>query len=136
VKIGFVNTFSGGAAIFGKHQMDGFQLALDHQGRKLGGLEVEVLQGDDQQKADVGRQVVDGFLKKDKVDYIVGITWSNVLAAVQLANLEELALVENGRRPGLEQLLDRVGDYLRELSETLSRDYLTHATPFRQLARG
>lgn len=61
---------------------------------------------------------------------------TGALAAVQLANLEELALVENGRRPGLEQLLDRTGDYLRELSETLSRDYLTHATPFRQLARG
>jgi uncharacterized alpha-E superfamily protein len=61
---------------------------------------------------------------------------TGALAAVQLANLEDLALVENGRRPGLEQLLDRTGDYLRDLSGTLSRDYLTHATPFRQLAQG
>ena len=41
-KIGFINTFSGGAAIYGKHQKDSLELALDHLGRKIGGLDVEV----------------------------------------------------------------------------------------------
>ena len=83
VKIGFLNTFSGKAAVFGKHQKDAFELGLDHLGRKLGGLDVEVIYGDDQRKPDVGRQAVDKMIKKDRVHFIAGITWSNILAAVQ-----------------------------------------------------
>jgi len=83
LKIGFLNTFSGRAAVFGKHQKDGFELALDHLGRKVGGLDVEVIYGDDQRKPDAARQEVDAMLKKDRVHFIAGITWSNILAAVQ-----------------------------------------------------
>ncbi len=83
IRIGFINTFSGGAAIYGKHQKDAVELALDHLGRKIGGLDVEMIYGDDQRKPDVGRQQADKMLKKDKAHIIAGITWSNVLAAVQ-----------------------------------------------------
>jgi len=83
LKIGFINTFSGGAAIYGKHQKDALELALDHMGRKIGGLDVEVIYGDDQRKPDVARQVAAKMLKKDKVHVVSGITWSNILAAVQ-----------------------------------------------------
>ena len=83
VRIGYINTFSGGAAIYGKHQKDGLELALDHLGRKMGGLNVKMIYGDDQRKPDVGRQQADKMLKKDKAHIIAGITWSNVLAAVQ-----------------------------------------------------
>ncbi len=83
IKIGFINTFSGGAAIYGKHQKDALELALDHKGRKIGGLDVEVIYGDDQRKPDVGRQVAAKMLQKDKVDVVSGIIWSNILAAVQ-----------------------------------------------------
>ena len=83
VKIGFINTFSGGRAVFGQHQKDGFELALDHLGRKLGGLDVEVIYGDDQAKPDVGVQLAEEMVKKHKVHFVAGITWSNILAAVQ-----------------------------------------------------
>ena len=83
IRIGFINTFSGGAAVYGKHQKDGVELALDHLGRKIGGLDVKMIYGDDQRKPDVGRQVADKMLKKDKAHVIAGITWSNILAAVQ-----------------------------------------------------
>lgn len=83
VKIGFVSTYTGGAAVLGKHQTDGFKLGLEKLGNKLGGLDAVVIYGDDQQKADVGRQVVDEMLEKDKVDFVTGIIWSNVLMAVQ-----------------------------------------------------
>ncbi len=83
VKIGFINTFSGSRAVFGKHQKDGFELALDHLGRKIGGLEVEVFYGDDQAKPDVGRQQAEEMVKRHKVHFVAGITWSNVLAAIQ-----------------------------------------------------
>jgi branched-chain amino acid transport system substrate-binding protein len=74
---------TGGLGIFGKHAKDGWDLALDHHGGKLGGLKVEMVYGDSQVKPDVARQVVDRFLKKDRVEIVAGITWSNVLAAVQ-----------------------------------------------------
>ena len=83
VKIGFVSTHTGGAAVLGKHQKDGFDLGLEKLNNKLGGLDVEVIYGDDQQKADIGRQVVDKMLERDKVDFVTGIIWSNVLMAVQ-----------------------------------------------------
>lgn len=83
IKIGFINTFSGGAAIYGKHQKDAVELALDHLGRKMGDLDVKMVYADDQLKPDVGRQQADKLLKKDKVDIVAGIIWSNVLAAVQ-----------------------------------------------------
>jgi branched-chain amino acid transport system substrate-binding protein len=83
IRIGFINTFSGGAAVYGKHQKDGLELALDHLGRKMSGLDVKMIYGDDQRKPDVGRQQADKMLKKDKVHVVAGITWSNVLAAVQ-----------------------------------------------------
>lgn len=83
IRIGYINTFSGGAAVYGKHQRDGLELALDHLGRKMGGLDVKMIYGDDQRKPDVGRQQADKLLKKDKVHVVAGITWSNVLAAVQ-----------------------------------------------------
>ena len=83
VKIGYMDTFSGGFAIYGRHQKDGLELALDHLGRKIGGLDVEVIYGDTQRKPDVARLLAEKFLKKDRVDFIAGIMFSNVLAAVQ-----------------------------------------------------
>jgi branched-chain amino acid transport system substrate-binding protein len=83
VKIGFIATFSGGAAVLGKHMKDGFDLGLDHLGHKIGGLPVEVVYGDDQQKADVGRQVVEAMIKRDKVDFVAGVIWSNVAMAIR-----------------------------------------------------
>ena len=49
----------------------------------MSGLDVKMIYGDDQRKPDVGRQQADKMLKKDKVHVVAGITWSNVLAAVQ-----------------------------------------------------
>ena len=37
VKIGFVTTFSGPAAAVGNDLRDGFELALDHLGRRMAG---------------------------------------------------------------------------------------------------
>ena len=81
VKIGFVSTFSGPTAAIGDDMRKSFELALDHHGRKLGGLPVEVIYEDDQVKPEVGVQKVQKLIESDKVDFIVGIIWSNVLIA-------------------------------------------------------
>ena len=82
VKIGFITSLSGPAGIIGKHMKDSVELALDHLGRRVGGLDVELIYGDDQQKPDVGKQVADEMLKKHKVHFVSGIIWSNVMLAV------------------------------------------------------
>ncbi len=81
IKIGFVSTFSGPVAAIGNDMRNSFELALDHHGRKLGGLPVEVIYEDDQVKPEVGVQKVQKLIESDKVDFLVGIIWSNVLLA-------------------------------------------------------
>jgi branched-chain amino acid transport system substrate-binding protein len=81
VKIGFVSTFSGPTAVIGNDMRNSFELALDHLGRKIGGLPVEIIYEDDQQRPDVGKQKTDKLIESDKVDFIVGYIWSNVLLA-------------------------------------------------------
>jgi branched-chain amino acid transport system substrate-binding protein len=81
VKIGVVSTFSGPTAVLGNQMRDAFELALDHMGRKMGGLPVEVIYEDDAQKPDVGKQKTEKLIESDKVDFLAGYIWSNVLLA-------------------------------------------------------
>ena len=81
LKIGFITTLSGPQGIIGKHMRDSVELALDHLGRKVGGLPTEVIYGDDQFKPDVGVQVAQQMLQRDQVDIMAGIIWSNVMMA-------------------------------------------------------
>src|ERR1700740_552255 len=81
IKIGFVSTFSGPTAVIGNDMRNSFELALDHLGRKMAGKPVEVIYEDDQQKPDIGKQKTEKLIQSDKVDFIVGYIWSNVLLA-------------------------------------------------------
>src|SRR6266480_7551873 len=82
VKIGFITTLSGPQGVVGEYMKNSVELALDHLGRKVGGLEVEIIYGDDQVKPDVGKQLADEMLKKHKVHFVSGSIWSNVMLAV------------------------------------------------------
>ena len=81
VKIGFVSTFSGPTAAIGNDMRNSFELALDHLGRKMGGLPVEVIYENDEIRPDVGRQKTEKLIQSDRVNFVVGYIWSNVLLA-------------------------------------------------------
>ena len=81
VKIGFSAPLSGSQAVVGQDQVDGFMLAIEQLGGKLGGQAVTVIKEDDQLKPEIGNQIVRKFIEKDKVDAIVGLGFSNVLMA-------------------------------------------------------
>ena len=81
IKIGFVSTFSGPTAVIGNDMRNSFELALDHLGHKMGGKPVEVIYEDDTFKPDVGKQKTEKLILSDKVDFIAGYIWSNVLLA-------------------------------------------------------
>jgi len=79
--IGIMAPLSGPVAVVGQDQVDGFMLALEQLGGKLGGQPATVLKEDDQLKPEIGGQIVRKFIDKDKVDAIVGLSFSNVLMA-------------------------------------------------------
>jgi len=82
VKVGFISTLSGPSAALGVDIRDGFQLAVKMNGGKLGALPAEVLVGDDQFKPDVGRQIAEKYVKLDKVDFLTGGVFSNIVIAI------------------------------------------------------
>ena len=81
IKIGFVTTLSTPAAVIGKDMQKAVELALDHIGRKMGPLDVEVIYADDGFKPQIGKQKTEKLIKKDNVDIVAGYIWSHVLLA-------------------------------------------------------
>ena len=81
VKIGFVSTFTGPPAAIGNDMRNSFELGLDHHGRKIGGLPVQVTYEDDQTTPRIGLERTQKLIESEKVDFVVGYIWSNVLLA-------------------------------------------------------
>jgi branched-chain amino acid transport system substrate-binding protein len=82
IKIGVISTFSGPSGFNGTSTRDAMNLAVEHLGGKIGGLPVELLFEDDQQKPDQGVAIANKYLRSDKVDLIIGSTFSNVTIAM------------------------------------------------------
>jgi branched-chain amino acid transport system substrate-binding protein len=82
LKVGVIATLSGPPAVLGQQLRNGFQLAVKNLGGKLGGREVEVLVQDDELKPDVAVSKARAFVERDKVDFVVGPIFSNILQAI------------------------------------------------------
>jgi branched-chain amino acid transport system substrate-binding protein len=82
LKIGVIVTLSGPAAALGQQVRDGFALAVKDFGGKMGGRDVEVTVVDDELKPDAAVTRVKGLLERDKVDFVVGPIFSNILQAI------------------------------------------------------
>jgi branched-chain amino acid transport system substrate-binding protein len=81
VKIGVITSLSGPGGYLGQDIRDGFQLAIDIGGGKLGGVPVQVIVEDDAAKPGQGKQIADRLLKNEKVKIFTGIVFSNVAGA-------------------------------------------------------
>jgi branched-chain amino acid transport system substrate-binding protein len=83
LKIGIITTLSAAAgAVPGQQQRNGFELAVKTRGGKLGGQDTEVLVVDDELKPDVAVTKVKALVDRDKVAFVVGPIFSNILAAI------------------------------------------------------
>jgi len=82
IKIGYLGTFSGAVGTLGQDLYDGFMLAIEQNGGKLGGVPVQVIREDDQFKPEVATQLVQKLIEKDGVPIIAGVAGSNVMMAV------------------------------------------------------
>jgi branched-chain amino acid transport system substrate-binding protein len=65
-----------------QQQRNGFELAVKMLGGKLGGREAEILVADDELKPDVAVTKVKALIDRDKVAFVVGPIFSNILAAI------------------------------------------------------
>ena len=93
LKIGFVTTLSKGPAVIGQHMKDAVELALDHLGRKVGGLETEIIYKDDEFDPEVGKLRAEELVKSDRVDFVSGFIWSNVLLQARQPVLKSQAFL-------------------------------------------
>ena len=82
VKIGMITTLSGGGSGLGIDIRDGFQLAVTEEGGTLGGVAVDLIIADDGRKPDKATEIADRMIKRDKVQIMTGIVWSNLAVAV------------------------------------------------------
>jgi branched-chain amino acid transport system substrate-binding protein len=82
IKIGLIVTLSGPAAALGQQVRDGFALGVKELGGKMGGKDVDVIAVDDELKPDAAVTKVKGLLERDKVDFVVGPIFSNILQAI------------------------------------------------------
>src|SRR6516164_9837264 len=82
IKLGVIVTLSGPAAALGQQVRDGFALAVKELGGKMGGRDAEVIVVDDELKPDAAVTKVKGLLERDKVDFVVGPIFSNILQAI------------------------------------------------------
>lgn len=81
VKIGFVTTLTTPAAVIGKDMRDAVDLAVEHIGGKMSGLDVEIVYADDEFNSQKGKQATERLIFSDNVDIVAGYIWSNVLLA-------------------------------------------------------
>jgi branched-chain amino acid transport system substrate-binding protein len=82
LKIGVIASLSGPPAVLGQQLRNGFSLAVKSLGGKLGGREVEIAVADDELKPDVAVTKVKALVDRDKVDFVVGPVFSNILQAI------------------------------------------------------
>jgi branched-chain amino acid transport system substrate-binding protein len=93
VKVGFISTLSGPNASIGIDIRDGFNLAVKLNGGKLGGLPADVQVGDDTLNPEVGKQLAERYIKRDKVDFLTGIVFSNIFVAVAPTAIENKTIL-------------------------------------------
>lgn len=82
LRIGFMATLSGPAAVFGEHMRDGFMLAVNQSNGALGGMPTNVLVVDDKLDPDHAVKEVTKLIDENGIDLLVGVNFSKIMLAV------------------------------------------------------
>ena len=82
LKIGFMAELSGPQGALGQDQYDALMMVVERNGGKLGGIPVTILKEDSQLKPELAVQLADKLIEREKVPIITGITFSNIMMAV------------------------------------------------------
>jgi branched-chain amino acid transport system substrate-binding protein len=97
VKIGLMLPYTGTYAALGNAITNGFKLAIDENGGKLGGREIEYFTVDDESNPAKAPENINKLIKRDEVDVVVGTVHSGVaLAMAKVArDTNELLVIPN-----------------------------------------
>jgi len=82
IKIGLVAVLTGQQAALGTQLRDGWLQGMKHLDGKLGGIATETLVIDDELRPEIAVQKVRAAIERDKVDFVVGVVFSNILGAI------------------------------------------------------
>jgi branched-chain amino acid transport system substrate-binding protein len=82
IRIGMITTLSGPGAALGNDIRDGFNLVVKNASGRLGGLPVEVVIADDGLRPENGRAIAERMVRRDRIQVLTGIVFSNVMLAV------------------------------------------------------
>ncbi len=93
LKVGFMLPATGTFAALGDMIEKGFKLAIDEQGGKLGGREVQYFKVDDESDPSKATDNVNKLIKRDNVDVIIGSVHSGVAMAMAKAAKESGTLL-------------------------------------------
>lgn len=97
IRIGNLNTYSGGVSYTGQNSFNGTQLYFDSVNWTVAGRKIEIIKEDDQFNPQVGLQKAKKLIESDKVDLLVGIQASNVgLAVLNYAKQQKAFYVISG----------------------------------------
>jgi len=83
VRVGFMLPYTGTFAPLGVAIDNAFRMALDEQGGKLGGREIEWFKVDDESEPSKGVENASRLVQRDKVDILVGTVHSGVQMGIQ-----------------------------------------------------
>lgn len=78
IRVGMMLPYTGTFAQLGVAIENGFRLAIDEQGGRLGGREIEYFRVDDESEPSKGIENANKLVQRDKVDVIVGTVHSGV----------------------------------------------------------
>ena len=83
LRVGFMLPYTGTFAQLGVAIENGFRLAINEQGGKLGGREIEYFKVDDESDPSKGIENANKLVQRDKVDVLVGTVHSGVQMGIQ-----------------------------------------------------
>ena len=83
VRVGFMLPYTGTFSQLGVAIENGFRLAINEQGGKLGGREIEYFKVDDESEPSKGIENANKLVQRDKVDVLVGTVHSGVQMGIQ-----------------------------------------------------
>lgn len=82
VKVGIMLPTTGPGAALATQMRAGYELALSHAGGKLGGRDAKLIYVDTQAKPEIARELADELIKSEKVKFITGVLFSNLVVAL------------------------------------------------------
>ncbi|MEQ1956669.1 ABC transporter substrate-binding protein [Mesorhizobium sp. CN2-181] len=102
IRLGLVTTLTTSAAAGGEATKEGIELAIEQLGSKIGGIPVTLFVEDDALNPALGKQKTEKLILQDRVDFLVGYNYSNVLLAAYKAAVDnQTFLLSTNAGPGV-----------------------------------